>query len=68
MSPRFREPFPILYADDVDAAAGELRAAGFDEVRPPTDEPWGERMAYLRDPDGHLIEVGQTTATEMLPE
>jgi catechol 2,3-dioxygenase-like lactoylglutathione lyase family enzyme len=26
----------------------------------------GEIRCYLRDPDGHLIEVGQTTAPEML--
>jgi catechol 2,3-dioxygenase-like lactoylglutathione lyase family enzyme len=46
-----------IYADDVDAAASDLRANGFEEVRPPTDEPWGERMAYFRDPDGHLLQV-----------
>jgi lactoylglutathione lyase len=46
-----------IYADDADAAAADLRAAGFEEVRPPTDEPWGERMGYFRDPDGHLFHV-----------
>jgi lactoylglutathione lyase len=46
-----------IYADDVDTAAADLRANGFEEVRPPTDEPWGERMAYFRDPDGHLLQV-----------
>jgi 2-methylcitrate dehydratase PrpD len=37
--------------------AAELAARGFEEVRPPTDEPWGERLAYFRDPDGHLVHV-----------
>jgi lactoylglutathione lyase len=46
-----------IYADDVDGAAVDLRASGFEEVRPPIDEPWGERMAYFRDPDGHLLHV-----------
>ena len=46
-----------IYTDDVDAAAAELRESGFEHVRPPTDEPWGERMAYFRDPDGHLLHV-----------
>jgi lactoylglutathione lyase len=46
-----------IYADDVDAAAADLRANGFEEVRPATDEPWGERLAYFRDPDGHLLHV-----------
>jgi lactoylglutathione lyase len=46
-----------VYTDDTDAAVEGLRACGFEEVRPPTDEPWGERMAYFRDPDGHLVHV-----------
>ena len=46
-----------IYADDVDDAAHALRDAGFEEVRPPEDEPWGERLAYFRDPNGHLFHV-----------
>ena len=25
----------------------------------PTDRSWGQRTAYLRDPDGHLVELAQ---------
>lgn len=46
-----------VYADDADAAAERLRAAGAEEVLPPTDQPWGERMTYFRDRDGHLLHV-----------
>jgi lactoylglutathione lyase len=46
-----------IYTDDVDAAAQRLRAAGAEEVQPPADREWGERMAYYRDPDGHLLHV-----------
>jgi len=46
-----------VYTDDVDTAAAELAASGFEQVRPPADEPWGERVAYFRDPDGHLWHV-----------
>ncbi len=28
-------------------------------VTPPTNRPWGQRTAYVRDPDGHLIELAQ---------
>ena len=42
---------------DVDAAYGELVAAGAEPVTPPADRPWGQRTAYLADPDGHLIEL-----------
>lgn len=44
--------------EDEFAAAEGLRAAGATEVRPPTDQPWGERMCAFVDPNGHLIHVG----------
>jgi catechol 2,3-dioxygenase-like lactoylglutathione lyase family enzyme len=47
-----------IYADDVDAAAAELRAAGAEEILAPTDQPWGERMCSFVDPDGHLVHIG----------
>ncbi len=42
---------------DVDAAYAELVAAGADPAGPPVDRPWGQRTAYVRDPDGHLVEL-----------
>jgi catechol 2,3-dioxygenase-like lactoylglutathione lyase family enzyme len=61
-----REPTPDAPAfelgfkvPDCDAAFAELRAAGAAEAAPPTDRPWGQRTAYLRDPDGNLIELAQ---------
>jgi len=47
-----------IYADDVDAAAAGLRAAGAEEILPPTDQPWGERMCSFVDPNGHLVHIG----------
>jgi len=47
-----------VYADDVDAAAADLRAAGADEILAPTDQPWGERMCSFVDPNGHLVHIG----------
>lgn len=47
-----------VYADDVDAAAERLRAAGADELAAPADQAWGERMCTFRDVDGHVIHVG----------
>ena len=46
-----------IYADDVDAAAAELRAAGAQELLPPTDQPWGVRDCALRDPAGNMIRI-----------
>lgn len=44
---------------DVDAGFSELVARGATAVVPPTDRFWGQRTAYVRDPDGHLIELAQ---------
>ncbi len=44
---------------DVDAAFAALAAAGAPVVTAPTDRPWGQRTAYVRDPDGHLIELAE---------
>jgi len=43
---------------DVDAACADLAAAGMTIEVPPRGYDWG-RSAYLRDPDGHLIELQQ---------
>lgn len=47
-----------LEVDDVDALAARLRRAGYG-VTGPSDEPWGERIAYVLDPDGYSISLSQ---------
>jgi lactoylglutathione lyase len=44
-----------LYVDDVDEAVAELRADGTRVLLEPMDQPWGERVAYVQDPDGNLV-------------
>ena len=47
----------VLEVDDVDAEAERL---GEFLVEGPVDQPeWGGRVAYLRDPDGNLVELFQ---------
>jgi lactoylglutathione lyase len=46
-----------IYADDVDRAAEDLTRAGARLLVPPTDQPWGERLFYVEDPDGNPIQV-----------
>jgi catechol 2,3-dioxygenase-like lactoylglutathione lyase family enzyme len=45
--------------ENVDDAFAELVAAGVPAVATPRDRAWGQRTAYVRDPDGHLIELVQ---------
>lgn len=41
----------------VDGCASELAAAGVSIVSPPTDQPWGHRTLFVRDPDGNVVEI-----------
>ena len=58
-SPRFSL---WVYADDCDAAVERLRAARVEIVEEPADQPWGERVARVLDPDGNLVLIGQAAA------
>jgi catechol 2,3-dioxygenase-like lactoylglutathione lyase family enzyme len=55
-APGFELGFKV---DDCDAAYGELTAAGATPAVPPQDRAWGQRTAYVRDPDGHLVELAE---------
>jgi lactoylglutathione lyase len=46
-----------LYCDDVDAAVERLAAEGAPVLRAPENMPWGERLAYVADPDGNPISL-----------
>lgn len=43
-----------VYVDDVDSTLDALRSSGASVVAEPEDQPWGERVARVRDPDGYL--------------
>jgi lactoylglutathione lyase len=45
----------FTYVDDVDATVTSLRDAGVEVLREPEDMPWGERIAYVSDPDGNPV-------------
>ncbi|HZS15058.1 MAG TPA: VOC family protein [Candidatus Dormibacteraeota bacterium] len=42
---------------DCDTAFRAALDAGARAFRPPEDRPWGERTAYILDPDGALVEL-----------
>jgi lactoylglutathione lyase len=44
-----------VYAADCDAAVGHLRGHGVPVLAEPADQPWGERMAEVADPDGNRV-------------
>ncbi|SDZ36150.1 Uncharacterized conserved protein PhnB, glyoxalase superfamily [Variovorax sp. YR266] len=52
-------PVPDLSieVDDIDTALERMKAAGFAIEYGPTDEPWGVRRFYVRDPFGKLVNI-----------
>jgi lactoylglutathione lyase len=47
----------FVYVDDVDHAVSELRSGGTAVLREPTNMPWGERVAFVTDPEGNVVSL-----------
>jgi catechol 2,3-dioxygenase-like lactoylglutathione lyase family enzyme len=52
-------PDVSIEVDDVDAVHARAIEAGYEVVHPLTDEPWGVRRFFVRDPNGAVINVVQ---------
>lgn len=50
-------PVASIQVDDIDARYRAACAAGAEIVHELTDEPWGVRRFFVRDPDGHVINI-----------
>lgn len=51
-------PFELcLEVTDVDTFVGELRGGGVPVLAEPADQVWGERVAYVEDPDGNPVHI-----------
>lgn len=46
-----------LVDEDVAGAFSHAVQAGATAVAPPAEKPWGQTVAYVRDPDGTLVEL-----------
>jgi lactoylglutathione lyase len=46
-----------FYVGSVDETVAELRENGVTVLHEPEDMPWGERMAWVADPDGNRIHL-----------
>ncbi len=45
--------------DDVDGLLKQVDTAGGRVLGPPTDMPWGQRVAHIHDPDGNMVNLTQ---------
>ena len=64
-APGFEIGFKV---DNVDAVFTDLVKRGATPVTPPVTRTWGQRTAYIRDPDGHLIELAQQLERQPVTE
>jgi lactoylglutathione lyase len=53
-----RPAFEVCFVtDDVQGAFDRAITEGAEAVTPPQTKPWGQHVAYVRDPDGNLVEL-----------
>ncbi len=59
------QPHPNLSVEvsDIDAVHAKVHKLGYPIVYPLTDEPWGVRRFFVRDPNGMIITVMCHTST-----
>jgi lactoylglutathione lyase len=53
----------FVFLDDVDAKLSALAHDGVQTIREPVDMPWGERIAYVTDPDGNPVALASVITT-----
>ncbi|MGW9206488.1 VOC family protein [Embleya sp. NPDC055664] len=46
-----------IEVEDVDAAYAQARERGYEIVYPITNEPWGVRRFFVRDPNGKVLNI-----------
>lgn len=51
-----------IYVEDCDAMVARLRDAGMPVLEDPIDQPWGERVALVEDPDGIRVRIANRAA------
>jgi uncharacterized glyoxalase superfamily protein PhnB len=50
-------PDVSVEVDDVDVAHATAERLGYEIVHPLTDEPWGVRRFFVREPSGKVINI-----------
>ena len=51
------QPDVSIEVDDLDAIHSAATRLGYEIVHPLTDEPWGVRRFFVRDPNGKVVNV-----------
>lgn len=51
------QPDASIEVDDVDAAHASAQRLGYEIVHPLTNEPWGVRRFFVREPNGKVLNI-----------
>ena len=51
----------FVYVEGLDGVLDSLRAAGVTVLREPGDMPWGERVAFVSDPNGNPVALAEAS-------
>ena len=51
------QPDVSVEVDDVDAAHAAAQRLGYEIVHPLTNEPWGVRRFFVREPSGKILNI-----------
>jgi catechol 2,3-dioxygenase-like lactoylglutathione lyase family enzyme len=62
LDPSVREVDVSIEVEDVDVAYADAQERGLDIVYPLTDEPWGIRRFFVRDPSGTTVNIASHIA------
>ncbi len=46
--------------DELEPIQQRLNEAGVEFIHPVREQPWGQRVMRFYDPDGHIVEIGET--------
>jgi lactoylglutathione lyase len=52
-----------LVTEDVPSAYAQATASGMTAINPPHQKPWGQTVAWVRDPNGILVELASPMAS-----
>jgi catechol 2,3-dioxygenase-like lactoylglutathione lyase family enzyme len=55
--PQVSVEFDVANAEAVEAAAQELRRAGYELLHPAREEPWGQTVTRLQSPEGAIVGI-----------
>ena len=62
--PSTRPAFEVCFVtNNVQSAFDRAIEEGAESVSPPQTKPWGQDVAYVRDPDGNLVEIASPTGS-----